>query len=81
MIERDHVDAAFCDAVESLRAARGVKNAKPVSRQAAMNEAGQRLVIVDIQQCGVFETHIVAAGTWMTEKNSPSWRMAVAKLS
>ena len=81
LIERDDVDAALLEKIEALRAARGVNDPEADPRQAAVDQPGKRRVIVDIKQCGHRRVHVAACGTCMTEKNSPSWRMALAKLS
>ena len=62
-------------------AARGMHDLEAEPRQAAIDQPRQRRVVVDIQQRGRRCGHVAAGGTWMTEKNSPSWRMALAKLS
>ncbi|MGY4370278.1 hypothetical protein ACVW1A_006343 [Bradyrhizobium sp. LB1.3] len=49
--------------------------------QAAIDQARQRAVVVDVEQCWRALVHEAADGTWMTEKNKPSCRMALAKFS
>ena len=44
-------------------------------------ETVERPVVVDVEQCGHALVHGAAGGTWMTEKNKPSCRMALAKFS
>ncbi len=81
MIERDDVDAALREAIEPVCAAGRVDHLEAEPRQTALDQPGKAGVIVDIQErrrCGV---HVAAGGTCMTEKNNPSWRMALAKLS
>ncbi len=81
LVERDDVDAALLQPVEPDLAAGGVDHIEAEPRQATVDQPGKRLVIVDIQQRGHRSGHVAACGTWITEKNSPSWRMALAKLS
>ena len=81
LVERDGVDAALRQPVEALLAIGGMHDLEAEPRQAAVDQPGQRRVVVDIQQCRRRVGHVAAGGTWMTEKNRPSWRMALAKLS
>ena len=81
LIERDDVDAALLQAGQPLGAARGMHHLEAEPRQAAVDQPGEPRIIVDIEQCGHWSGHVAADGTWMTEKNRPSWRMALAKLS
>jgi hypothetical protein len=82
LIQCDDVDAALHDPLQALGAALCVQHLEAAEpRQAAFDQTGQRLVVVDIEQRGNFGGHSAAGGTWMTEKNRPSWRMAFAKLS
>ncbi len=50
-------------------------------RQAAIDQARERAVVIDVKQCWRALGHEAAGGTWMTEKNRPSCRMALAKFS
>ena len=52
LIERDDVDAALRQAFEPLLAARGMHDVEAEPRQAAVDQPGQRRVVVDIQQRG-----------------------------
>jgi hypothetical protein len=81
LIERDGVDAALLQPFQTLRAARRALDLETEPRQAAIDQPRQRFVIVDVEQRGGRGGHVVPEGTWMTEKNRPSWRMAFAKLS
>ena len=81
LVERDGVDAALRQPRQALLAAFGMHDLEAGTRQAAVDQPRQTGVVVDIQQCRRRWGHVAAGGTWMTEKNSPSWRMALAKLS
>ena len=81
LIERDDVDAALREPRQPLLAVRRVNDLEAGPRQAAIDQPGEAGVVVDIQQCRRGLVHVAAGGTWMTEKNRPSWRMALAKLS
>ncbi len=85
LIECHDIDAAFggraADALETLLAARGMNDPVAASCQAAIDQARQRVVVVDIEQGRRALVHVAAGGTWMTEKNRPSCRMALAKFS
>ncbi len=81
LIERDDVDAALAQALQPGGAANGMHHLEAEPRQTAVDQAGEPFVVVDVQQRGHRGTHGAAGGTWMTEKNRPSWRMALAKLS
>ena len=63
LIERDNVDAALRDTIQSLCAARGVHDLEAVPRQAAIDKAGERSIVVDIEQCWCFGVHVAADGT------------------
>jgi hypothetical protein len=52
LVERDDVDAALLPADRALLAARRMDDLEAQPRQAALDQPGQRLVVVDIQQCG-----------------------------
>ena len=81
LVERDDVDAALRQAIQPLGPATGMHDLQTEPRQTAFDQARERLVVVDIEQGGHLSIHRAAGGTWMTEKNNPSWRMALAKLS
>jgi hypothetical protein len=81
LIECDDVDAALLEPLEPVVAGRRMDDREAEPRQTALHQPGQRRVVVDIQQCRLRRVHVAACGTWMTEKNNPSWRMALAKLS
>ena len=50
LIERDDVDAALRQALETLLPARRMHDLEAEPRQAALDQPGERLVVVDIQQ-------------------------------
>ena len=81
LVERHDIDASLPQPIEAMLAAGGMDDAKARSRQAAFDQSRQRVIVVDIQKGGLGGGHGAACGTWMTEKNSPSWRMALAKFS
>ena len=81
LVERDHVDAACADAGEAGLAVGGVLDLEALARQAALDQAREISVVFDVERGGCFVHHAAAGGTWMTEKNRPSWRMALAKFS
>ena len=49
MVERYDVDAALLEAIEPLGTARRMNDPEAEPRQAAIDQPGKRLVIVDIQ--------------------------------
>ena len=63
MIERDDVDAALLQPIEPVLAARGMHDVEAEPRQAAVDQPGKRLVVVDIQQRGRRCGHVAACGT------------------
>ena len=81
LIERDDVDVAPADALEAFLAAQGMNHLVAAARQATLDDVRQRVVVIDVKQRRRGLAHVAAAGTWMTEKNSPSWRMALPKFS
>jgi hypothetical protein len=62
-------------------AVRGVNiEAAPIER--ALNETPEAGVIVDVKNAArLVQAEGSGSGTWITARNSPSWRMASAKLS
>jgi hypothetical protein len=89
LVERHDIYAAVnavlrtraADELEAFLAACGVNDLVAAPRQAAIDQARQRPVVVNVEQCGRTLIHGAAGGTWMTEKNKPSCRMALAKFS
>ena len=63
LIERDDVDAALLQPLQPLRAADRMHHLEAEPRQAAVDQAGQRRVVVDIKQRGLGRVHVAAAGT------------------
>ena len=64
LIERDDVDAAVPEALEPLRAACGVNDLEAEPAQAAIDQPGEGLVVVDIQQrWHRSRFHVAAGGT------------------
>ena len=63
LIECDDVDAALREAVESFAAARRANDLEAEPRQAALNQPGECLVIVDIQERWHLRDHVAAVGT------------------
>ena len=59
----------------------GVLDDEPLPLQPALDQSRKIGIVVDIEHGGGFDAHAAAGGTWMTEKNRPSWRMALAKFS
>ena len=86
LVERHDVDAAIrsgtADARQTFLAARGVNDLVAAPRQATIDQARERGVVIDVEQCWrALLGHEAAGGTWMTEKNRPSCLMALAKFS
>ena len=52
LVEGDDVDAALRQAVEPLLSARRMHDVQAEPRQAALDQPGERLVVVDIQERG-----------------------------
>ena len=50
LVERDHVDAAFAQPVKTARAAWRMHDFHAVPGQTAVDQACQRIVVVDIEQ-------------------------------
>ncbi len=81
LIEGNDIDAALLQPLQSSLAARGMNDMEALPREAAFDQPRQRIIVVNVQQCRHGGDHVMACGTWMTEKNRPSWRMALAKFS
>ena len=62
LIERDDVDAALLQPLEPLRAAGRMHDLEAEPRQAALDQPGQRRVVVDIKQRGRGRGHVAAGG-------------------
>jgi hypothetical protein len=80
LVERDHVDAALADARDPGLAVGGMLDVETLPLQPALHQPRERGIVVDIESGWCLVAH-AAGGTWMTEKNRPSWRMAWAKFS
>ncbi len=63
LVERDDVDIALGEPVEAFLAACGVHDLVARTRQPAVDQARQRRVVVDIEQCRRCAGHIEAGGT------------------
>ena len=63
LIERDNVDAALLQPLQPLCAAGRMHHLEAEPRQAAVDQPGQRRVVVDVQQRGRGRGHVAAAGT------------------
>ena len=63
LVERDDVDVALLQAIEPVSAARRMNDVETKSRHAAVDQPGQRFVIVDIKQRGHCGGHVAADGT------------------
>ena len=66
--------------LQSLVSAEGMSHQEALTRQGALDQATQAGIIVDIEKPdGLDVGHAFAhnvSGTWITDRNSPSWRMA-----
>ena len=62
LIERDDVDTALRQTIEPLCSATGMHDLQPKPRQTAIDQARQRLVVVDIKQRGRLSVHVAAGG-------------------
>ena len=80
MVQGDDIDAALLDSLQpALALDRGLHDeAAPL--QSLLDETREPGIVVDIEDAERPVGH-AASGTWITEKNSPSWRMAFAKPS
>ena len=81
LVERDHIDPTLRQPCKAGFAIAGMLHGKPQSRQPALHEPRQTGIVFNIEQRGQGGCHELTCGTWMTEKNRPSWRIALAKLS
>ena len=63
LVKRDDVDTALLEPVKPVLAACRMHHVEAEPRQAAVDQPGQRLVIVDIQQCRLGIGHVAACGT------------------
>ena len=84
MIDRDQIEiaATAASATPSSPLAASVTSiAAP--RQPALGQPPQPVVVVDVEDAGAaWLAHWASgSGTWITDRNSPSWRIACAKLS
>src|SRR6185312_12298985 len=80
-VERHHVDIAMGgERRESALAGRFAHDLDALAAEAALDQGAEAFVVVDVENLAWHWLQL-GEGTWMTEKNRPSWRMALAKLS
>ena len=63
LIERNDIDAALGEAIQSGLAVGRIFNVEAEPRQPAADQPGKRLVIVDIKNRGQRSGHVAACGT------------------
>ncbi len=63
LIERDDVDAALTQPLQPFGAAVRMHHLDAEPRQAAVDQPGQRRIVVDVKQRGHGRGHVAAAGT------------------
>ena len=80
MIEADHIEVFSLQPLEPGPARQRELDLETARLQRLLHQSRQAQVVVDVQDSGVRLRHWVS-GTCITAKNSPSWRMALAKLS
>ena len=88
VIDRDQVEALCLGKLQTLRAAFRHRHDKAMPRERTPDQPAKTFVVVDIQDVRrsrggdrVEHQSPSISGTWMTDRNRPSWRIACAKLS
>jgi hypothetical protein len=80
VIEHDSVDAAFTHSDQAIGPCGGELHGISATFQIAPDQVAKSFIIVDQENPGAAALlHQALSGTWITEKNSPSCRIALAK--
>jgi hypothetical protein len=81
MVEPDAVHPALFDPRQRRRARRRTLHYVTAPLQRLLHETGEAGVVIHIEDANALPAHQTVSGTCMTEKNRPSWRIALAKPS
>ena len=82
MIDRDQVEALVQRKRDAFRATFGEHDIIAPPSQRALGQAPQPGIVIDIQDARPrLHDQLSRSGTWITDRNRPSWRIAWAKLS
>ena len=85
LVERHGVEALARQQREAGGAPVGHHDLVALAAQRPLHESAQRGIVVDVEKPRWISLqgrpHPAPSGTWMTERNRPSWRMASAKAS
>ncbi len=82
VIDRDQVEGLAARECDALGTAFGNRHRIAMARERARGEPPQPRIVIDIQdRRWGGSVHPSVSGTWITDRNSPSWRIAWAKLS
>lgn len=82
MVEHHHIELARENAIEPVLGARDMFDGTALAPKRLLDQTAQSGIVVNVKNTrGAFWQFYAVSGTCMTEKNSPSCRMAVAKPS
>jgi hypothetical protein len=80
MVDRDEIEALGLEQRHPRLGVLGHGDIEAPPAERALGQTAQAVVVVDIQDPR--ERYCAStSGTWITARNSPSWRIASAKLS
>jgi hypothetical protein len=88
MVNRDQIKGVLLREGKPFGTALGNGHDEAMSRQGTRREPAQARVVIDVEDRrsgarfgGCDHPWPSASGTWITDRNRPSWRIAWAKLS
>jgi len=81
VVERDHIESFLLQTLDGGESILNGDDLNALRAKPALYEAAETRFIVGVKDLLRHDVTQAVAGTWMTEKNRPSWRMALAKLS
>ena len=82
MIQHDDFDRGRVDSGHSMFDVAGMLNDEAAAMQVLLHQAREGRIIIDIENAdGLGHRGQAVSGTCITEKNRPSWRIALANPS
>jgi hypothetical protein len=81
MVDRDQVETAIGRNAQALVAACSGHDDMTSPSKQLLDQPACSGIIVDVQDTPRFVHQMSTSGTWITDRNKPSWRIASAKLS
>jgi hypothetical protein len=81
VVERHHIEFLPLETFDRGEAVLHRDHLDAMGIEPALNQAAEPRFVVGVKDFFWHASSQAVAGTWMTEKNRPSWRIALAKLS